>query len=197
MLDSMISAMASNYANFFGANYRANCAGAARHAFRDHRSVSRIPDGDRDIVIAVASTEIVAGVLWGDRTARLAEHPDYATNALRVKNREVLEPLIASIFRSKPSAHWVANLRACGIPCAPVKKLDEVGGDPQAAKRGMFQEVGGFTVTGPPVKLSATPGSVPRPAPHLGEHTREALAELLGLSESEIEGLVAAKIVSG
>jgi crotonobetainyl-CoA:carnitine CoA-transferase CaiB-like acyl-CoA transferase len=199
MLDSMISAMASNYANFFGANYDGAriVPGPLGTRFGTIVPYRGFPTADRDIVIAVAS-----GKLWVDFCGAigrpdLAEHPDYGTNALRVKNREVLEPLIASIFRTRPSAHWVAHLRACGIPCAPVKTLDEVGQDPQAAERGMFPEVGGFTVTGPPVKLSATPGSIPRPAPHLGEHTREALVELLGCDDAALDRMESSGVIRG
>jgi crotonobetainyl-CoA:carnitine CoA-transferase CaiB-like acyl-CoA transferase len=44
---------------------------------------------------------------------------------------------------------------------------------------------------GPPVKFSATPGAVARPAPRLGEHTREVLVEA-GCSAEEINRLIAA-----
>src|SRR2546430_10237141 len=46
---------------------------------------------------------------------------------------------------------------------------------------------GRMTVTGPPVKLSATPARVSTAAPLLGEHTRQALAELLDLGSAELE----------
>jgi CoA:oxalate CoA-transferase len=125
----------------------------------------------------------------------LAENPDYATNALRVKNRGVLEPLITGIFQSKPCAHWIKQFRACGIPCSAVRTLDEVAADPQTAERQMFPVMDGFPVTGPPVKFSKTPGAIPRPAPHLGQHTREALAELLGCDESALDLLESSGVI--
>src|SRR6185312_1587650 len=109
----------------------------------------------------------------------LAENPDYATNPLRVKNREPLEALLAEIFLTRSSAHWCERLARYGIPCTPMRTLDEVFASPQAAAREMFPVIDGFRVTGAPVKLSSTPGRVRRRAPKLGEHTREALAELL------------------
>jgi CoA:oxalate CoA-transferase len=45
------------------------------------------------------------------------------------------------------------------------------------------------------VRLSKTPGSVRTPAPGLGEHTAEALNELLGLSHDEVRQLAAAGVV--
>jgi crotonobetainyl-CoA:carnitine CoA-transferase CaiB-like acyl-CoA transferase len=155
------------------------------------------PTADRDIVIAVASNKLWVDFCGAIGRPDLARHPDYATNALRVKNRGVLEPLITSIFRSQPSAYWVAQFRACGIPCAPERTLDEVADDPQTTEREMFPVMDGFTVTGPPVKFSATPGRIPRPAPRLGEHTREALTELLGYDDTKLDALVSSGVIRG
>jgi CoA:oxalate CoA-transferase len=107
----------------------------------------------------------------------------------------VLEPLITSIFRTRPSAYWVEQFRKCGIPCAPEKTLAEVAADPQANARGMFPEFDGLNVTGPPVKFSATPGAIPRRAPHLGEHSREILRELLGLDDAAVAKLESSGVV--
>src|SRR5262249_14950745 len=54
---------------------------------------------------------------------------------------------------------------------------------------------GPLTVTGPPVKLSATPASVSTAAPLLGEHTRQALAELLDLGSAELDNLESAEVI--
>ena len=50
--------------------------------------------------------------------------------------------------------------------------------------------LGKMKTLGTPVKFSATPGSVNRGAPLLGEHTREILGEY-GYTDAEIEGLIA------
>lgn len=50
--------------------------------------------------------------------------------------------------------------------------------------------IGKAKVVNTPIKLSRTPASVERGCPHLGEHTREILASLLGMTEGEIEDLV-------
>lgn len=192
MLDSMISAMCSNFANYFGSGVVPVPWGTRFPTIVPYRG---FPTADRDIVIAVAS-----GKLWVDFCGsigrpELAEDPDYATNADRVKNREVLEGMITEIFKTQPSAYWVDQFRECGIPCAPVRTLDEVTKDPQSTERRMFQEIDGFTVTGPPVKLSGTPGRIERRAPLLGEHTRECLRELLGCDEARVNELVRSEVV--
>jgi crotonobetainyl-CoA:carnitine CoA-transferase CaiB-like acyl-CoA transferase len=192
MLDSMISAMASNFANFAGSGVVPGAMGTRFGTIVPYRG---FPTADRDIVIAVASTK-----LWPE-FCRAIDHPewiddpDYSTNPLRVKNREPLERMITEIFRTAPSAHWIKTLGARGIPCAPVRTLNEVTGDPQTAHREMFPEIEGFRVTGPPVKFSSTPGKVRRRAPRLGEHTRESLAELLSLAEADLDRLANAGVI--
>jgi CoA:oxalate CoA-transferase len=192
MLDSMISAMASNYAYLFGSGIVPTPLGTRFATIVPYRG---FPTADREIVIAVASQKLWHDFCIAIGRPDLADDPDYATNALRVKNRGVLEPLIEGIFRSSTCAHWIDRLRSCGVPCTPVRKLDEVAADPQAKARDMFPEVDGVRVTGVPVKLSATPGSVPRGAPKLGEHTREGLAELLGLDDAALDGLAARGVI--
>lgn len=192
MLDSMISAMASNFANYFGAGVVPGPMGTRFGTIVPYRG---FPTADRDIVIAVASQK-----LWFDFCAAierpdLAEHPDYANNAVRVKNREVLESIISQMFQTNTAAYWIERLKAHGIPSTPVRTLDEVAADPQTSERGMFPVVDGFAVTGPPVKFSATPGSVRRAAPALGQHSREILHELLGLDEASLDRLAAANII--
>ena len=74
------------------------------------------------------------------------------------------------------------RLWAADVIVGPVNDYDEVFTDPQVLHNGMAVETahhtGPLRVTGVPVKLSDTPGSVRRPPPGLGEHTDEVLAEL-------------------
>lgn len=194
MLDSMISAMASNYAYLFGSGIVPEPLGTRFATIVPYRG---FPTADREIVIAVASQKLWLEFCAAIGRPDLANHPDYASNALRVKNRGVLEPLITSIFSGNTCDYWMRRLQACGVPCTPVRKLDEVVADPQAAARQMFPTVDGTRVTGAPVKFSATAGSVPRRAPRLGEHTRAALTELLGLDESALDRLQTARVIGG
>jgi crotonobetainyl-CoA:carnitine CoA-transferase CaiB-like acyl-CoA transferase len=127
----------------------------------------------------------------------IAPHPDYATNALRVQNREVLEPLIAEIFLTDTASRWAERLLAAGVPCSPVRTLEEVYQDPQSAVRQMFvsRGAGGFPVTGLPVKMPAA-GEVNREAaPLLGEHSCEALRELLQYEDDAIGDLLKNRIL--
>jgi crotonobetainyl-CoA:carnitine CoA-transferase CaiB-like acyl-CoA transferase len=186
MMDGMISAMASNYAFYFGSGVIPEPMGTRFATIVPYRG---FPTKDREIVIAVASQKLWRTFCTALNRPDLADHPDYATNALRVENRKVLEPLITGILLTRTSAEWEKIFATHGIPCSPVRNLEEVVTDPQAAAREMFPESGGTHITGPPIKLSATPGAVQHPAPKLGADTRAALAELLNLDETALEAL--------
>jgi len=90
----------------------------------------------------------------------------------------------------------VEMLRAAGVPCGAVRSIDAVLADPQIAARGMVETVdhpaiGALKVLGIPTKLSDTPGEILTPPPRLGEHTRRVLTGDLGMSESEVDRLLA------
>jgi crotonobetainyl-CoA:carnitine CoA-transferase CaiB-like acyl-CoA transferase len=189
MLDGMISAMASNYAFYFGSGVVPEPMGTRFATIVPYRG---FPTKDREIVIAVASQKLWRTFCTAIGRSDLADHPDYVTNALRVENRRVLEPLITDIFRTRTSAEWSKIFAEFGIPCSPVRGLDEVVNDPQAAAREMFPQAGDSRVTGPPVKLSGTPGAPKYPAPLLGADTRSTLAELLSLDETALDALAKA-----
>jgi crotonobetainyl-CoA:carnitine CoA-transferase CaiB-like acyl-CoA transferase len=81
-----------------------------------------------------------------------------------------------------------------------VRNFEDVVGHEQSAVREMFPTLphptaGPHRVTGTPIKLSETPGGPGLPAPLLGQHTRETLAELLELSAGEVDGLAARGVV--
>lgn len=192
MLDSMISAMGSSFAYYLGSGLVPKPLGTSFATIVPYRG---FPTRDREIIIAVASQKLWQEFCVAIDRPELADDPDYASNPMRVKNRGVLEPLITEIFRSNTCDYWIEKLRARGIPCTPVRTLAEVVADPQSAAREMFPTVDQTRVTGPPVKLSETPGFIPRRAPLLGQHTREALSELLGLDTEALERLAAGGVI--
>jgi crotonobetainyl-CoA:carnitine CoA-transferase CaiB-like acyl-CoA transferase len=195
MYDSMISAMASVFANYLGTGVVPQPWGTAFSTIVPYRT---FPTKDREIAIAVASDK-----LWGIFCEtmghpELIDDPDYRTNALRVKNRGVLEPMIASIFREDTAENWFQKLNSGGVPCSPVRTIEEVVNDPQSAVRGMFpqlKDVERSFVTGLPVKFSATPGQVRSGPPEVGQHSRDILAELLGLSSPKLDELESAGVI--
>lgn len=148
---------------------------------------------DGHVILAVGNDAQFA------RFCVIAEHPEwrddprFARNADRVRNRETLVPLIASVMRHRPRGDWLAALEAAGIPCSPVNAIDEVFADPQVRARGLqvaidHPEQDALPMVASPLRLSATPVRYRSAPPMLGQHTDEVLREF-GWSPREIDDL--------
>jgi crotonobetainyl-CoA:carnitine CoA-transferase CaiB-like acyl-CoA transferase len=191
MLDSMISTMSSNYASYLGSGEVPRPMGTAFPTVVPYRVFHA---QDRQIAIAVGSERLWAMFCQAIGRPELEKHPNYESNALRIRNRDLLEPLLDGVFRERPAAAWIEKLQGAGIPASLVRNFQEVVAHPQSAVRQMFPQLdhalaGLHRVTGTPVKLSATPGRPSDPAPLLGEHTIGTLQVLLGLDAASIDAL--------
>jgi crotonobetainyl-CoA:carnitine CoA-transferase CaiB-like acyl-CoA transferase len=88
----------------------------------------------------------------------------------------------------------LASLEAARIPCGPIYAPAQTIDDPHVKAAGFFESMDypGLAQPAPltttPVRLSATPGSIAKRAPTLGEHTDEVLQDL-GYSAEEIAAL--------
>jgi crotonobetainyl-CoA:carnitine CoA-transferase CaiB-like acyl-CoA transferase len=123
----------------------------------------------------------------------LIADPRFRSNGDRVRNREALTPLVAEKLRERPSAHWIRELEAAGVPVGPVNQIGDMLADPQVAAREMVLELehpraGPTRALGMPIKFSEAQADLTRPAPLLGQHSREIL-EQLGYAAAEIEAL--------
>jgi crotonobetainyl-CoA:carnitine CoA-transferase CaiB-like acyl-CoA transferase len=132
--------------------------------------------------------------------ASLATDPKFATNDSRVAHHDELRDRIERALARDTTAGWVTRFEGEQVAAGPIYEFDEVFADPQVKHLGLVAEVdqpayGPARMLAFPVKASATPGTIRRPAPRLGEHTAEVLGEL-GLPKSEIERLAAAGVVA-
>ncbi len=138
---------------------------------------------DGDLALAVGTDGLGQAFCRAAELGDLAEDARFATNALRLANYNALKPRLDAVFGSRSRADWTARLQAEGVPCGAVRDLAEVFADPQTIAREMVATVphatlGQVQVTGVPVKLSETPGSIRTGPPTLGQHTAAILEEL-------------------
>ena len=108
----------------------------------------------------------------------------FATNALRVAEREALDPLIAAKTAGFTMQGLMQALEAAGVPCGPVNTIDQVFAEPQAIHRGLTVEQTRPDLAEPirtvasPIRLSKTPVRYDAPPPKLGQDTQDVLRDL-------------------
>ena len=197
MLDSMISTMSSNYMSYLGSGIVPRPMGTAFPTVVPYRVFQTM---DREIAIAVGSEKLWRAFCIAIGRPDIELHPDYATNAQRIRNRGSLEPLLQQVFGECPASEWIGKLQSAGIPASLVRNFEEVARHPQSQLREMFPVInhptaGPHVVTGTPIKFPDTPGCPGLPAPLLGQHTREALRELLGLDALSVEDLAVRGVI--
>jgi crotonobetainyl-CoA:carnitine CoA-transferase CaiB-like acyl-CoA transferase len=180
LLDSTVSWLANQAGNYLVGGEVPGRMGN-RHPNVTPYETLRTSDGE--IAIAVGSERQWLRLCAALGVPELASDPRFDTNGDRVRNRDVLRPLVAEAVARRSTGEWLAALDAADVPVGPVRDLDAVFADPQVAAREMVVAVdhptiGELRLPGIPYKLSATPGSIRRPPPLLGEHTDEILAEL-------------------
>jgi crotonobetainyl-CoA:carnitine CoA-transferase CaiB-like acyl-CoA transferase len=114
---------------------------------------------------------------------QLATDPRFASNADRMNNLPALVDALSPLFVARTTQDWLELFDRAGMPAGPVLSIQEMLADPQTRARDMVvttdhATLGPIETLGAPVKLSATPASVVRAAPTLGQHTDEILREL-------------------
>jgi formyl-CoA transferase len=141
------------------------------------------PTADGHINIAVAGQEIYERFCKAMDAPQLMTKPEYASGALRSKNRAALNAEIAELTRTKPSAYWIEMLNKAGCPSGPIYTIDQVFSDPQVQHDQMAVPVthprlGEINLVGQAIKMSRTPATIRSATPDLGADTDTVLQEL-------------------
>ena len=137
---------------------------------------------DGDIAIAPSTEVILTRLLQAVGLPDLRDDPRFATNALRMVNRDALNVMINDRLADDTQENWVRRLNAVGVPCGVVQNLQQVFSNEQVRHQNMVMDVehpghGTVRMLGFPVKLSDTPCQVRYPAPAHGAHTAQVLQE--------------------
>lgn len=167
-------------------NYRGPTV-APHNAYRTH------PGGYNDWAVIVCHTDeewqrlvrVMGSPAW-------AAAPEYSTMAGRLQHQEALDAGIETWSQTLDKYALTERCQAAGVRAMPVQSAeDRVEHDPQLRHRQMYRELehpalGVYKVQNAPFKLSETPAMNSRPSPLIGEHTREIVEGLLGVSHAEL-----------
>ena len=106
---------------------------------------------------------------------------------------------MAAVTATRTSADWLALCATLDIPATALYTLDELPTHPHLAAVGLIEQAehpseGTIRQVRPPTRFSATPASIERPAPLLGQHTREILREV-GYDDAAISELATRSVL--
>src|SRR5262249_17354678 len=121
----------------------------------------------------------------------LIADPRFATPAARAQHGTERVRLMAEAISGRTTAEWLRPLDAADVPCSPVVGRRDVARNEQVLARQLIQEfeqpaVGRIRQPKPAAEFDRTPAAIGGPAPRIGEHSAEILAEL-GVAAAEIE----------
>ena len=144
---------------------------------------------DGYVQVAAIKEPQVLGVMQAVGAAALYhEHPDPVD---RVRATAAFNAALEPAFAAQSTAHWLKVLSERNIPCAPIQDLAESVGDKQVEHRLSLSRIPKPGAPDESVQVASAshishpaPPQVQRPAPTLGEHTDEILAEIGYLADA-------------
>lgn len=197
LLDVQVAALANQAMNYLTTGRSPTRLGNAHPNIVPYQD---FPTADGYMILAIGNDGQFGRFCEVAGEPGLAADPRYASNKARVQNRATLIPALNRLTVQRTTSEWVSALEAVGVPCGPINTLEDVFADPQVEARGLRVDmqhplVGKVPQVASPMRLSATPVEYRKAPPLVGEDTDAVLAQLLGLSATEIEGLRSRKVI--
>lgn len=148
---------------------------------------------DKHVVIGGNGDSIFKRLMVAAGRADMAESPELADNAGRVRHEDEIDEALALWCSAHTSAHVIEALEGERVPVGLIYSVEDMMTDPQYQARGMFEQV---EIDGKPLKIPAimpklesTPGRTDWPGGEVGSHNDEVLRGILNLDESRLAAL--------
>jgi CoA:oxalate CoA-transferase len=191
MVDSQVALCENACARYFATGEIPRPFGS-RHPLRTPFQI--FPTKDGSIVLITVPDEDWQKFCKVAGREDLLSDSRFQSHKNRVSNYQAFEPLMNELMKTKSTAEWLELLEPAGIMCGPVNNIAQVVNDPHVREREMIIEVGHprvgkLRVTGTPMKFSRTLCKIEKACPDVGEHTKQILSHMLGMSPEEIEEL--------
>lgn len=127
----------------------------------------------------------------------LTHDPRFCNHTARARHIDEAYAFVAEIMGTRGSDEWLVELARADIPAARLYSVDDLIDDPHLRATGFIREhdhptEGRLRTPAPLGRYSVTGTDIHRPAPRLGEHSREILREA-GCTDAEIDALIAAR----
>lgn len=158
------------------------------------RNVYRCADG-KFVALSGSTPAVARRIFEIIGRADMNADPRFATNSERLKHRELVDEAIGAWFATRAHDEALAIMRDSGATVGPIYSIADAATDPHFTEREVIvslddEDHGTLPMHNIVPRLSATPGTFRRPAPGLGEHTAEVLAEA-GLAHEAVAAIVA------
>jgi crotonobetainyl-CoA:carnitine CoA-transferase CaiB-like acyl-CoA transferase len=162
------------------------------------RNAYRAKDG-RYVCLSGSTQKMAERTLRAIGRGDLIEDPRFRTNAARVKNADDLDRLLGDFIAQHTQAEAVALFERADVTVGPIYDISQILEDPHVIERELLADYPDPDMPALPMhhvvpRLFGTPGSVRTPAPWLGQHNREILAEV-NVDAAAYERLLAAEVV--
>ncbi|MBI4190012.1 MAG: CoA transferase [Betaproteobacteria bacterium] len=128
------------------------------------------------------------------------EDPRFSSQVNRIKNIDAVYGFLSEILQTRTTEEWTKLFMENDLPVGPMNSLEDVLNDPHLADVGYFTPIvhpteGSLRAMYYPTEFSEAPVTSRYPAPRLGQHTVELLAEA-GYEQSRIDELIVDGIVT-
>jgi crotonobetainyl-CoA:carnitine CoA-transferase CaiB-like acyl-CoA transferase len=175
LMDSALAALLNQGSGFLNAGVVPGRLGN-RHPSITPYETYRAADGD--FAVACGNDALFRRLCGAIERPALADDARFATNRDRLEHRDHLTAELEAAFAEADADEWVARLGAAGVPAGPINDVGEAFAFAEALGLEPWVDVDGVRTVRPVTTLSATPASVRRRPPRLGEHDAEIRAWL-------------------
>ena len=181
LLDPLFAILGPQAANY-RLTGRVKPRSGSRSTTSGPRNAYRCSDG-LYVGLSASTQKMAERTLRAIGRPELIEDPRYRTNADRVRNAESLDSIIGEFIARRTQAQNVAFFEQAEVTIGPIYDIRQILEDPHFAAREVLADypdadMGAFPMHAVAPRLVRTPGAIRAPAPRLGEHNRELLAEV-------------------
>jgi len=196
LLEGQLAMLSYHLTRFFSSGEVPGPSGSGALASPIYRAFKASDDW---IVISAFNDRMYRDLCGALGRSEWADDPRFSDARQRADHRDLLIGMIGEVMAKDSVAHWQSRLKAAGVPCSPINRIDKAVAEEQVRARDMIVQLelpglGPIRMAGLPLKFSETPGRIELHPPRLGQHTAEVMRRL-GYTDAAIEDLATQGVV--